>query len=82
MPYHAEYHGEDTSDPYWVVDDNDKPVGKHPTRALQNSHIRALYANVPDASKKEATAMYEFTEKASDNPGDYLIVEDRDKPSC
>ncbi len=37
---------------YAVVDDNGKLKGCHPTRGAALAHQRALYANVPDASKK------------------------------
>lgn len=65
MPYHI------TSAPgkFEVVDDDGEVHGTHPTRKQAVAQLQALYANVPDA--KEAT----------DNPGDYLIVEDRERPT-
>jgi hypothetical protein len=75
MPFHIESKG----DEFEVVDDAGKSYGVHKTRQQAIDQQKALYAAVPEASKKEAEAV---TEKAaSDNPGDYLIVEDREKPT-
>lgn len=53
MQYATAYHKEDTADPYWVINsDTNQPVGKHPTPKLQRDHLRALYANVPEATKE------------------------------
>ena len=49
MPYDIRRRGSQ----YLVVDDNGKVVGRHATRAEAARHQRALYANVPDASKGE-----------------------------
>jgi hypothetical protein len=75
MPFHIESKG----DEFEVVDDAGKSYGVHKTRQQAIDQQKALYAAVPEASKKEAE---DVTEKAaSDNPGDYLIVEDREKPT-
>lgn len=39
---------------YGVQDESGKTVGCHPTRRAAEEHLRALYANVPDAEKAEA----------------------------
>jgi hypothetical protein len=49
MPYHIERSGSQ----YAVVDDKGKTVGTHPTKDKAESQVRALYANVPDASKED-----------------------------
>jgi len=49
MPYHIERSGSQ----YAVVDDKGKTVGTHPTKGKAASQVRALYANVPDASKDD-----------------------------
>jgi hypothetical protein len=49
MPYHIERSGSQ----YAVVDDKGKTVGTHPTKGKAASQVRALYANVPDASKED-----------------------------
>lgn len=49
MPYHIEREGSQ----YAVVDDKGKTVGKHPTKGKAAAQVRALYANVPDASKED-----------------------------
>jgi hypothetical protein len=48
MPYRIERSGSE----YAVVDDKGKTVGTHSTEEEAASQVRALYANVPDASKK------------------------------
>lgn len=48
MPYDIRRQGSS----YTVVDDKGKVVGRHKTRREAIAHQRALYANVPDASKK------------------------------
>jgi hypothetical protein len=48
MPYRIERSGSQ----YAVVDDKGKTVGTHATEEEATSQVRALYANVPDASKK------------------------------
>ena len=53
MPYHIERSGSQ----YAVVDDNGKTVGTHPTKAKATSQVRALYANVPDATKDDVIRM-------------------------
>ena len=47
MPYDVRRSGSG----YVVVDDDGKVVGRHSTRSEAVNHQRALYANVPDASK-------------------------------
>jgi hypothetical protein len=75
VPFHINSKG----DEFEVVDDAGKSYGVHKTRQQAIDQQKALYAAVPEASKKEAE---DVTEKAaSDNPGDYLIVEDREKPT-
>jgi hypothetical protein len=49
MPYHIERSGSQ----YAVVDDKGKTVGTHPTKGKAASQVRALYANVPDATKDD-----------------------------
>ena len=49
MPYSVRGQGSK----YVVVDDNGKVVGRHPTRAAAERQRRALYANVPEASKAQ-----------------------------
>jgi hypothetical protein len=49
MPYHIERSGSQ----YSVVDDKGKTVGTHPTKGKAAAQVRALYANVPDASKED-----------------------------
>jgi len=49
MPYDVKRRGSN----YVVVDDSGKVVGTHDSKAEAESHQRALYANVPDASKGE-----------------------------
>ena len=49
MPYNIRQQGSR----YAVVDDDGKVVGRHSTRAAAERQRRALYANVPDASKVE-----------------------------
>lgn len=49
MPYHIERSGSQ----YAVVDDKGKTVGTHPTKSKAAAQVRALYANVPDASKED-----------------------------
>jgi len=49
MPYHIERSGSQ----YAVVDDKGKTVGTHPTKGKAASQVRALYANVPDATKED-----------------------------
>ena len=39
---------------YGVQDESGKTVGCHPTRRAAEEHMRALYANVPDAEKSDA----------------------------
>lgn len=39
---------------YGVQDESGKTVGCHPTRRAAEEHVRALYANVPDAEKSDA----------------------------
>lgn len=75
MPYHI------TSAPgkFEVVDDEGKVVGSHPTRKQAVAQLQALYANVPEA--KEAAPLLDGAEKAAGDPGDYLVVEDSEKPS-
>jgi hypothetical protein len=53
MPYHIERSGSQ----YAVVDENGKTVGTHPTKAKATSQVRALYANVPDATKDDVIRM-------------------------
>lgn len=53
MPYHIERSGSQ----YAVVDDNGKIVGTHPTKGKAASQVRALYANVPDATKEDVIRM-------------------------
>jgi hypothetical protein len=47
MPYQIELSGSQ----YAVVDDKGKIVGTHPTKEEAEDQVRALYANVPDATK-------------------------------
>lgn len=47
MPYNVQHRGSS----YVVVDDSGKVVGTHETKQEAINHQRALYANVPDASK-------------------------------
>lgn len=47
MPYDVRRSGSQ----YQVVDDKGHVVGTHATRAEAVNHQRALYANVPEASK-------------------------------
>jgi hypothetical protein len=47
MPYDVERRGSS----YVVVDDDGKVVGRHDSKQEAVNHQRALYANVPDASK-------------------------------
>lgn len=49
MPYHIERSGSQ----YSVVDDKGKTVGTHPTKGKAAAQVRALYANVPDATKED-----------------------------
>jgi hypothetical protein len=49
MPYHIERSGSQ----YAVVDENGKTVGTHPTKGKAAAQVRALYANVPDATKED-----------------------------
>ena len=49
MPYHIERSGSQ----YAVVDDKGKTVGTHPTKGKAAAQVRALYANVPDATKDD-----------------------------
>jgi len=49
MPYHIERSGEQ----YAVVDDKGKTVGTHPTKGKAAEQVRALYANVTDATKED-----------------------------
>ena len=66
MPYHV-----DSADgKFYVKDDTGKTVGEHNTRKQATEQLRVLYANVPEAS-----------DKAASDPGDYLVVEDAEKPS-
>lgn len=69
MPYSTQYHKEDATDPYWVVDDAGNPVegGKYPTAKLQRDRLRALYANVPDA--KEVATMTDVPDTTETRPG-------------
>jgi len=53
MPYHIERSGSQ----YDVVDDNGKTVGTHPTKGKAVAQVRALYANVPDATKDDVIRM-------------------------
>ena len=53
MPYHIERSGSQ----YAVVDDKGKTVGKHPTKGKAAAQVRALYANVPDATKEDVIRM-------------------------
>ena len=53
MPYHIERSGSQ----YAVVDDNGKTVGTHPTKGKAAAQVRALYANVPDATKDDVIRM-------------------------
>jgi hypothetical protein len=53
MPYHIERSGSQ----YEVVDDNGKTVGTHPTKSKAAAQVRALYANVPDATKDDVIRM-------------------------
>lgn len=53
MPYHIERSGSQ----YAVVDDKGKTVGTHPTKGKAASQVRALYANVPDATKDDVIRM-------------------------
>ena len=53
MPYHIERSGSQ----YAVVDDKGKTVGTHPTKSKAASQVRALYANVPDATKEDVIRM-------------------------
>lgn len=49
MPYHIERSGSQ----YAVVDDKGKVVGKHPSKTRAAAQVRALYANVPEATKED-----------------------------
>jgi hypothetical protein len=49
MPYSIERLGSQ----YAVVDDKGKTVGTHPSKSKAEAQVRALYANVPDASKED-----------------------------
>lgn len=49
MPYHIERLGSQ----YAVVDDKGKTVGTHPSKSKAADQVRALYANVPDATKED-----------------------------
>lgn len=42
---------------YGVQDEKGKTVGCHPTRRAAEEHLRALYANVPDAEKSDVTGI-------------------------
>lgn len=53
MPYHIERSGSQ----YAVVDDSGKTVGTHPTKSKAAEQVRALYANVPDATKDDVIRM-------------------------
>ena len=93
MPYHIEPSGPGK---FLVKDDAGETVGEHPTRKQAVKHLQALYANVPDAKEISGTPTavmphgagglmnapgLETDEKATDDPGDYLIVEDREHPT-
>ena len=41
---------------YGVQDESGKTVGCHPTRLAAEEHLRALYANVPEAEKAEGAS--------------------------
>lgn len=49
MPYHIERSGSQ----YAVVDDSGKTVGTHPSKGKAAAQVRALYANVSDATKED-----------------------------
>lgn len=52
MPYHVGEKGSGVGcSGYPVLTDTGKIVGCHPTRAMADNHLQALYANVPDAEK-------------------------------
>jgi hypothetical protein len=53
MPYHIERSGSQ----YDVVSEDGKVVGTHPTKSKAASQVRALYANVPDATKDDVIRM-------------------------
>jgi hypothetical protein len=53
MPYHIERSGSQ----YAVVNENGKTVGTHPTKSKAAAQVRALYANVPDATKDDVIRM-------------------------
>jgi hypothetical protein len=50
MPYRIQRSGSE----YAVVDDKGKTVGTHPTKSKATAQVRALYANVVEASKDNA----------------------------
>jgi len=93
MPYHIT----SAPGKFEVVDDEGNVKGTHPTRKQAIAQMQALYANVEDATKEISGAPtavmlhgvgglmsapgLEEEEKATDDPGDYLIVEDREKPT-
>lgn len=72
MPYHIEKAGND----FEVLDDAGKVVGKHPSRKLATDQLRALYANVPEAGKKESEVTDKATADINDLPDSaFLLVE-------
>ena len=48
---------------YGVQDESGKTVGCHATRAQAEDHLKALYANVPDATKAEANPSFTIDPK-------------------
>ena len=51
MPYRVGGKGTNGCGGYPVVKEDGEVVGCHATRAQADSHLQALYANVPDAEK-------------------------------
>lgn len=62
MPYHVGQKGSSGCSGYPVVSDEGRVAGCHPTESEAVNQMQALYANVPDATKGEASI------EASGNP--------------
>lgn len=71
MPYHIGSKGSNGCSGFPVLSDAGKVVGCHPSKSEATNHLQALYANVPDATKGEAsieTSMTPENPSASINP--------------
>lgn len=74
MPYHIGEKGSNGCSGYPVVSDEGKVAGCHNTEAEATAQLGALYANVPDATKKDKALFANFGKDYTKNTSERYTI--------